>query len=214
MHEYNFFYLWKIGFYILAIALDPGMMAWTLNVTIPILHPYRLDYDRWRNYFLWWVQCSNTISRNTIFVTKSKIVFPNYRFAHWFDTWKYQNVILKSFTAMYLSPWLLRYVYIVNIILFSLFEITRGMMITYLVFIYGFQAMRIEDTPIKDISDGTFDGSLAESLEELYLINTWLTRVPPAIKASKNVCHIKSDILNNLEMICHIISYFNFHFRI
>ena len=56
--------------------------------------------------------------------------------------------------------------------------------------------MRIEDTPIKDISDGTFDGSLAESLEELYLINTWLTRVPPAIKARKNVCHIKSDILN------------------
>ena len=42
--------------------------------------------------------------------------------------------------------------------------------------------MRIEDTPIKDISDGTFDGSLAESLEELYLINTWLTRVSPAIK--------------------------------
>ena len=48
--------------------------------------------------------------------------------------------------------------------------------------IYGFQVMRIEDTPIKDISDGTFDGSLAESLEELYLINTWLTRVSPAIK--------------------------------
>ena len=45
--------------------------------------------------------------------------------------------------------------------------------------------MRIEDTPIKDISDGTFDGSLAESLEELYLINTWLTRVSPAIKARK-----------------------------
>ena len=44
--------------------------------------------------------------------------------------------------------------------------------------------MRIEDTPIKDISDGTFDGSLAESLEELYLINTWLTRVSPAIKVS------------------------------
>ena len=44
--------------------------------------------------------------------------------------------------------------------------------------------MRIEDTPIKDISDGTFDGSLAESLEELYIINTWLTRVSPAIKVS------------------------------
>ena len=46
------------------------------------------------------------------------------------------------------------------------------------------QKMRIEDTPIKDISDGTFDGSLAESLEELYIINTWLTRVSPAIKVS------------------------------
>ena len=46
--------------------------------------------------------------------------------------------------------------------------------------------MRIEDTPIKDISDGTFDGSLAESLEELYIINTWLTRVSPAIKVSLN----------------------------
>ena len=44
------------------------------------------------------------------------------------------------------------------------------------------KVMRIEDTPIKDISDGTFDGSLAESLEELHIINTWLTRVPPAIK--------------------------------
>ena len=46
--------------------------------------------------------------------------------------------------------------------------------------------MRIEDTPIKDISDGTFDGSLAESLEELYIINTWLTRVSSAIKVSLN----------------------------
>ena len=52
--------------------------------------------------------------------------------------------------------------------------------------------MRIEDTPIKDISDGTFDGSLAESLEELYIINTWLTRVSPAIKVSLNpsICRI------------------------
>ena len=56
--------------------------------------------------------------------------------------------------------------------------------------------MRIEDTPIKDISDGTFDGSLAESLEELYLINTWLTRVSPAIKARKKCFHIESDIIN------------------
>ena len=56
--------------------------------------------------------------------------------------------------------------------------------------------MRIEDTPIKDISDGTFDGSLAESLEELYLINTWLTRVSPAIKARKKSFHIKSDIID------------------
>ena len=71
-------------------------------------------------------------------------------------------------------------------------------MITYMVFIYGFQVMRIEDTPIKDISDGTFDGSLAESLEELYLINTWLTRVSPAIKARKKCFHIKSDITNRI----------------
>ena len=55
--------------------------------------------------------------------------------------------------------------------------------------------MRIEDTPIKDISDGTFDGSLAESLEELYLINTWLTRVSPAIKV-RIFFRIKSDIFS------------------
>ena len=73
--------------------------------------------------------------------------------------------------------------------------------------------MRIEDTPIKDISDGTFDGSLAESLEELYLINTWLTRVSPAIKARKKCFHIESDIINRIiEMNCNIIYYFNFHF--
>ena len=42
----NFFYLRKIGFYILVIALDRVMMASTSNVTTPILHPYRLDYDR------------------------------------------------------------------------------------------------------------------------------------------------------------------------
>ena len=46
------------------------------------------------------------------------------------------------------------------------------------------QIMKIEDTPIRDISDGTFDGSFAESLEELHLINTWLTRVSPAIKVT------------------------------
>ena len=75
--------------------------------------------------------------------------------------------------------------------------------------------MRIEDTPIKDISDGTFDGSLAESLEELYLINTWLTRVSPAIKARKKCFHIKSDIINRItERNCNIIYHFNFHFRI
>ena len=36
MHEYNFFYLRKIGFYTLAIVLDRVMMASTLNVTTPI----------------------------------------------------------------------------------------------------------------------------------------------------------------------------------
>ena len=46
MHEYNFFYLRKIGFYTLAIVLDRVMMASTLNVTTPIQHPSRLDYDR------------------------------------------------------------------------------------------------------------------------------------------------------------------------
>ena len=55
--------------------------------------------------------------------------------------------------------------------------------------------MRIEDTPIRDISDGMFDGSLAESLEELYLINTWLTRVSPAIKV-RIVFRVKSYILD------------------
>ena len=58
--------------------------------------------------------------------------------------------------------------------------------------------MRIEDTPIKDISDGTFDGSLAESLEELYLINTWLTRVSPAIKV--NIDYTFLVFLNNLKI--------------
>ena len=72
--------------------------------------------------------------------------------------------------------------------------------------------MRIEDTPIKDISDGTFDGSLAESLEELYLINTWLTRVSPAIKV-RIFFRIKSDILN-IEMNYNVTYYFNFYFRI
>ena len=72
--------------------------------------------------------------------------------------------------------------------------------------------MRIEDTPIKDISDGTFDGSLAESLEELYLINTWLTRVSPAIKV-RIFFRIKSDILH-IEMNYNVTYYFNFYFRI
>jgi hypothetical protein len=56
--------------------------------------------------------------------------------------------------------------------------------IVYYIIYNNFQVMRIEDTPIRDISDGTFDGSFAESLEELYIINTWLTRVSPAIKVS------------------------------
>eukprot|EP00095_Tigriopus_kingsejongensis_P011359 maker-scaffold444_size168727-snap-gene-0.34 protein:Tk11359 transcript:maker-scaffold444_size168727-snap-gene-0.34-mRNA-1 annotation:"Chaoptin" len=43
------------------------------------------------------------------------------------------------------------------------------------------QVLRIEDTPIRDISDGTFDG-ISGSLKELYVRNTWLTRVPPAMK--------------------------------
>ena len=72
--------------------------------------------------------------------------------------------------------------------------------------------MRIEDTPIKDISDGTFDGSLAESLEELYLINTWLTRVSPAIKV-RIFFRIKSDILelkNQNDLQYHILFQFLF----
>ena len=35
----------------------------------------------------------------------------------------------------------------------------------------------------QDISDGTFDGLIAQSLEELYIYNSWLTRVPPSLKA-------------------------------
>ena len=72
--------------------------------------------------------------------------------------------------------------------------------------------MRIEDTPIKDISDGTFDGSLAESLEELYLMNTWLTRVSPAIKV-RIFFRIKSDILelkNQNDLQYHILFQFLF----
>ena len=94
-----------------------------------------------------------------------------------------------------------------------MFEITVYYYYTSEIYvIYGFQVMRIEDTPIKDISDGTFDGSLAESLEELYLINTWLTRVSPAIKV-RIFFRIKSDILN-IEMNYNVTYYFNFYFRI
>jgi Leucine-rich repeat (LRR) protein len=35
---------------------------------------------------------------------------------------------------------------------------------------------------IQDISDGTFDGLIAQSLEELYITNSWLTRVPPSLQ--------------------------------
>jgi hypothetical protein len=68
--------------------------------------------------------------------------------------------------------------------------------------------MRIEDTPIRDISDGTFDGSFAESLEELYIINTWLTRVSPAIKVSLSPYTLRVKLeLNYLRYMC-IISFF------
>ena len=44
----------------------------------------------------------------------------------------------------------------------------------------------IEDTPIKDISDNTFD-SVAELMEELHIKNSWLTRMPPSIKNLTNL---------------------------
>lgn len=39
----------------------------------------------------------------------------------------------------------------------------------------------IENTPIKDISDNTLNG-LADSLEELYITNSWMTRVSPSLQ--------------------------------
>ena len=41
--------------------------------------------------------------------------------------------------------------------------------------------MYISDTPIKDISDNSLDDQ-ADTLEELYITNSWLTRVPPSVK--------------------------------
>ena len=46
--------------------------------------------------------------------------------------------------------------------------------------------LMIEDTPIKDISDGTLD-FIATTLEELYVYNSWLTRVPPNIMTLENL---------------------------
>ena len=42
------------------------------------------------------------------------------------------------------------------------------------------------DTPIRDISDNTLDDQ-AETLEELYITNSWLTRVPPSVKNLTNI---------------------------
>ena len=46
--------------------------------------------------------------------------------------------------------------------------------------------LHIVDTPIKDISDNTLDDQ-AETLEELYITNSWLTRVPPSVKNLTNI---------------------------
>ena len=46
--------------------------------------------------------------------------------------------------------------------------------------------LHIVDTPIKDISDNTLDDQ-AETLEELYITNSWLTRVPPCVKNLTNI---------------------------
>ena len=59
--------------------------------------------------------------------------------------------------------------------------------------------LHIRDTPIKDISDNTFDG-LADSLEELHLVNTWLTRVPPSIKNLTSLKVSKLFALVNLRI--------------
>ena len=45
----------------------------------------------------------------------------------------------------------------------------------------------IKDTPVKDISDGTFDAHLGETVEELHITNSWLTRFPPTIKNFTNL---------------------------
>merc|ERR1712172_365545 len=42
--------------------------------------------------------------------------------------------------------------------------------------------LNIKDTPIKDISENTFEGVIANGMEELHLHNTWLTRLPPSIQ--------------------------------
>ncbi len=41
--------------------------------------------------------------------------------------------------------------------------------------------MIVRDTPIKDISDNTLN-DLADTMKELYIENSWLTRVPPSVK--------------------------------
>jgi len=46
--------------------------------------------------------------------------------------------------------------------------------------------LTLEDTPVKDISDGTFDEAV-DALEELNVRNSWLTRMPPSIKKLKNL---------------------------
>lgn len=43
------------------------------------------------------------------------------------------------------------------------------------------KVLEIVDTPIKDISDNTLNG-LGDSLEELYITNSWMTRVSPSLQ--------------------------------
>lgn len=54
------------------------------------------------------------------------------------------------------------------------------------------QVLWVIDTPIRDISDGTFDG-IGPSLRELYIHNTWLSRVPPAVKNLTNLVKLEIE---------------------
>jgi hypothetical protein len=49
----------------------------------------------------------------------------------------------------------------------------------------------ITDTPIRDISDNTLNDQ-ADTMEELYITNSWLARVPPCLKNLTSLKYVMS----------------------